>query len=190
MRLFIAIALPDPVREALSGLRSGLPGARWVEPEAMHLTLRFIGEVDETEAEDIDAALAAITAPAFDLAISGIGSFQSRRRVRSIWVGLQRSEPLARLQGKVESAVVRAGFEPEGRKFKPHVTLARLKNTPVGRVGAYMETHDTLAMAPFPVTAFTLMRSYLNRDGPHYEVLAEYLLQQLNLTSVRSTEET
>ncbi len=178
MRLFIAIALPEPVRDALSAPRSGLPGARWVAPEALHLTLRFMGEVDAAEAEDIDAALAAIHAPAFDLAISGIGSFQSRRRVRSLWVGLDRSEPLARLQGKVESAVVRAGFEPERRKFKPHITLARLKGTPVGHVGAYMETHGTIAVAPFTVTAFSLIRSFLNRGGPHYETLAEYPLHE------------
>ena len=190
MRLFIAIPLPEPVRRALLGLRSGLPGARWVEPEAMHLTLRFLGEVDEDEAEDIDAALAAIDAPAFELAISGIGCFQSRRRVRSVWVGLERSEPLARLQGKVESAVVRAGFEPEGRKFKPHVTLARMKNTPAGHVGAYMETHDTFAVAPFPAAAFTLVRSHLGRDGAHYEVLAEYPLQAPKRARVRSTEPT
>ena len=176
MRLFIAIVLPDPVREALAALRLGLPGARWVAPEALHLTLRFMGEVDAAEAEDIDAALAAIDAPAFDLAVLGIGSFQSRRRVRSLWVGLDRSEPLARLQGKVESAVARAGFEPERRKFKPHITLARLKGTPVGHVGTYMEAHGTCAVAPFTVTAFTLMRSHLNRDGPYYETLAEYPL--------------
>ena len=176
MRLFIAILLPAPVREVLSELHSGLPGARWVEPEAQHLTLRFMGEVDAGEAEDIDAALTAIHVPAFDLAISGIGSFQSRRRVRSLWVGLGRSEPLERLQGKAESAVVRAGFEPERRKFKPHITLARLKNIPVYHVGAYMETYGTFAMAPFAVTGFTLVRSYLNRDGPHYETLAKYPL--------------
>ncbi|MDP7241246.1 MAG: RNA 2',3'-cyclic phosphodiesterase [Rhodospirillales bacterium] len=177
MRLFIAISLPEPVRDALSELRSGLPGARWVEPEAMHLTLRFLGELDADQAEDIDAALTAIRAPAFDLDISGIGSFQSRRRVRSLWAGVRRSEPLAHVQGKVESAVVRAGLEPESRKFKPHITLARLKKTPLGHVGAYMETHDTFAVAPFSVAAFTLMRSHLNRDGPHYEVLAEYAFE-------------
>ncbi|MDP6787439.1 MAG: RNA 2',3'-cyclic phosphodiesterase [Rhodospirillales bacterium] len=177
MRLFIAIPLPEAVLGALSELRSGVPGARWVEPEALHLTLRFLGELDTGEAEDIDAALRSIRAPAFDLAISGIGSFQSRRRARSLWAGIRRSEPLAHLQGKVESSVVRAGLEPESRKFKPHVTLARLKNTPLANVGAYLESHGAFAVAPFAVTAFALMRSHLNRDGPHYEALAEYPLE-------------
>ena len=178
MRLFVGIPLPGDVREALAGLRSGLPGARWAEPRDMHVTLRFIGEVGKPEAEHIDAALGAVRAPAFELAFSGIGLFQSGSRVRTVWARLERSTLLVHLREKVESAVVRAGLEPERRKFKPHVTLARLKNTPGGRVGAYVEAQDAFAVGPFPVTGFALIRSFLNRDGPHYEPVAEYALHQ------------
>ena len=178
MRLFVGIPLPGDVREALAGLRSGLPGARWAEPRNMHVTIRFIGEVGKPEAEDIDAELWAVRAPAFELAFSGIGLFQSGSRVRTVWAQLERSSSLVRLREKVELAVVRAGIEPERRKFKPHVTLARLKNTPGDRVGAYVGDHDAFASGPFPVTGFALIRSFLNRDGPHYEPVAEYALHQ------------
>jgi 2'-5' RNA ligase len=176
MRLFVAVPLPEAVRDRLAGLGAGLPGARWVEADNMHVSLRFIGEVDEGAAEDLDAALSAIHGAAFDLSLAGVGCFESGRRVRVVWAGVNPSPALTHLHGKVESAVVRSGFGPERRKFKPHVTLARLKNTPVGKVGGFLEAGHGFAAGPVPVTRFTLYRSHLTRDGAHYEALAEYPL--------------
>jgi 2'-5' RNA ligase len=176
-RLFVGIPFPEDVRAALAGLCAGLPGAKWVAPENMHLTLRFIGEVCKDDAADIDHALGRISAPAFDLVIAGIGCFQTGRKVRILWAGIEKEPLLFRLQEKVESAVVRAGFEPERRKFKAHLTLARFRNGAPDRVGAFIENHNRFGAGPFPVDYFTLYRSHLGNAGPHYEVLAEYPLE-------------
>ena len=144
MRLFVGLTLPSPIRRSLRSLCSGLPGARWVDEANLHMTIRFIGEVDGGSAagEDLDAVLAAVRAPGFELAFDGLGSFASRRRVRAVWAAAEPAPALLRLHDKIELAVVGAGFEPQHRKFKPHVTLARLKkgspggSAPTWRPGA------------------------------------------------------
>ncbi len=176
IRLFVGVPLPAEVRESLESLCSGVPGARWVDTDTIHITLRFIGEVDSIQAEDIDAALGDVRGPAFRLALRGVGCFDSRRKVRAVWAGVARSDGLMHLRDKVESAIVRAGFEPERRKFKPHVTLARLKATPSARVGPYLETHNTFAAGPFPVDRFDLLRSHLSHTGARYQTIADYPL--------------
>lgn len=174
MRLFVAIALPEDVTDALSALCSGVPGARWVPPENMHLTLRFIGEVDGGACDDIAEALAAVRGQPFDLTLTGVGHFESRRQPRALWAGLVRSEPLARLRESVESAVQRAGLAPEGRKFAPHVTLARLKDAPADRVQQFLAAHNLFRSRPFPVTGFTLFSSFLSKSGAIYRPEAEF----------------
>jgi 2'-5' RNA ligase len=176
MRLFVAIPLPDEVRSRLGALCFGLPGARWVAPENMHLTLRFVGEADAGAARDVDENLRDIRAPAFEMAINEIGFFDRGREVHTLWAGVARSEALQFLRDKVESAVVRAGFEPEPRKFKAHVTIARLKGARVARVGAWLNGMAPFATAPFAVEAFALVESLLGRDGARYRALAEYPL--------------
>ena len=176
MRLFVAAPLPSDVRDGLASLGAGLPRARWVEPQNMHITLRFIGEVDKDAAEDADAALATVRHQAFDLGIAGIGHFGSGRKVRSVWAGVEGSDPLVHLRRKVGSALVRAGHAPEHRKFHPHVTLARLKNTPAARVGDYAAAHNGFAMPPFRLEYFTLYLSLRGNERVHYEALAEYPL--------------
>jgi len=176
MRLFVALALPDTLRERLCGLCSGLPGARWVAPENMHLTLRFIGEVEGHDAEDIDAALSGIHLPRFTLTLAGVGDFGDDRRLRSVWVGVEASEMLNRLQSKVEQAVQRAGQPPETRKFKPHVTLARFKSHPGGRLESYFAERSLFRAAPFEVSEFTLFSSFLSHEGAIYSPEAVYPL--------------
>lgn len=176
MRLFVALSLPDSLRSRLYGLCSGLPGARWVAPENMHLTLRFIGEVDGRDAEDIDAALTAIRFPRFPLILSGVGEFGGGRRLRSVWVGVENNEMLERLQAKVEQAVQRAGQSPERRKFKPHVTLARFKSHPGGRLESYFAERSLFRSEPFEVSEFTLYSSFLAHEGAIYAPEAVYPL--------------
>lgn len=176
MRLFVALSLPADLRQRLNGLSCGLPGARWVAPENLHLTLRFIGEVGGHDAEDIDAALAGIQFPRFSLTLAGVGEFGDDRRLRSLWAGVEPSEMLDRLQAKVEQAVQRAGQPPEKRKFKPHVTLARFKSHPGGRLKDYF-TERALFRAPaFEVTEFTMFSSYLSHEGAIYAPEAVYPL--------------
>lgn len=173
-RLFVGIALPDDVRLRLAGLCSGLPGAKWIDPENMHLTVRFIGEVGGAQAEDIDVALSRVIAPAFDLVLSGVDCFESGGKVHTLWMGFAKQPLLAHLYGKVESALVRAGCEPERRKFKPHVTLARLRGE--SRIGSFIQAYNRLTIGPFPVDRFTLFRSHLGSEKAHYEELADYPL--------------
>lgn len=177
MRLFVGIPLPLDIREGLARLASGLPGARWVRPESLHVTLRFIGEVDEGQAEDVDAALAAIRAPAFPLTVTGIGCFERGRRVHAVWAGVEAGTAIGHLYDKVESAVVRCGLPPERRNFKAHVTLARLRNTPTRRVGEYIQTRQGFAGGSFTADRFTLFRSHLGGEGALYEPLVDYPLE-------------
>lgn len=176
-RLFVGIPLPADVRARLASLCSGLPGAKWVPAENLHLTLRFIGEVGHADAEDIHDALSRVHGKLFALTITGIGSFETGRKVRTLWTGIQKNDLLIRLQDKVETAIVRCGNEPERRKFKAHITLARFKNgIPVDRIGSFMENNNRFSAGPFDVVSFTLFRSHLGREGSHYEPLAIYPL--------------
>ena len=176
-RLFVSIPLPFAIRTRLAGLCSGVPGARWVAPENMHITLRFIGPVGGGDAEDIHERLSRIQSPAFQLTVAGVGCFESSRRVHALWVGINREPHLIRLADKVELAIVRAGLEPERRKFKPHVTLARFRTGSSPRIGAFIESNNPFTAGPFGVEHFTLFRSFLGGEGAHYESLADYPLQ-------------
>jgi len=184
MRLFIAIALPEEVKERLAGLAGGLPGARWVPPANMHLTLRFVGEIDNGQARDLDDALSLIDGKGFDLVLRGIGAFAESHRLRSLWVGVEPVEPLLRLQAKVEQAVVRAGLPVERRKFKPHVTLARFRSDPPEqKLSDYLAQHGLFRAAPVAVHDFTLFSSFLGSEGAIYSAEAVYPLERSLLSS-------
>ena len=172
LRLFVGIALPPELKLALSHLAVGLPGARWVDPGNYHLTLRFIGEVDEGLASDLDAALAGVRAKRFALTLAGVASFNAR----ALFVGVERNPDLSQLQEKVERVVARSGIEPEGRRFAPHVTLARLKGKPDAKLGQYLAEHALFRAAPFEVAEFQLVASYLTKSGSIYEDQAAYAL--------------
>lgn len=177
MRLFVALSLPDDLRGRICDLNSGLPGARWVASESLHLTLRFIGEVDRHDADDIDAALSGLRCRRFSLSLAGLGDFGDERRLRSVWVGVEPSSDLEHLQAKVEQALQRAGQPPEKRKFKPHVTLARFKSHPGGRLADYITEHALFRCPPFEVTDFKLYSSYLSGEGALYTPEAVYPLE-------------
>jgi 2'-5' RNA ligase len=176
--LFVGIALPEDLRTRLAALCGGIPGARWVAPENLHLSLRFIGEVEDTLIDDIDTALARIRAPAFDLTFADVGRFESGRKPRTLWVGVERSPPLERLQVKIEAAIVGLRLAPESRKFTPHVTLARFKSTPARRVAAFLSAHSLFRHGPVPVDRFTLFSSQLGKGGSVYRVEADYALDR------------
>ena len=173
LRLFVGIDLPPEVKLAVSLLCGGVPGARWVDAGNLHVTLRFIGEVDEGAASDIDAALAQIRAPRFAIALAGVGHFG----LRMLWAGIERNPALTHLHEKVESAVTRLGFAPEGRRYAPHVTLARLKGPAEPRLQAFLAEHALFRAAPFAVDRFSLVASYLTKSGAIYEDQADYPLR-------------
>lgn len=174
-RLFVALDLPEIVADALSTLQYGVDGARWRPVENFHLTLAFIGETDRHGFEDAFDALATIKAPAFDLRLAGM-SFFGGRGPNSIWVGAAPEPALLHLQAKVETALRRAGFVLESRKFTPHVTLAYLKNANVDEVAHYCAQHGLFSCGPFPVEAFHLYSAQLGGGASHYEIEASYAL--------------
>ncbi len=160
MRIFVAIPLPQAVRARLGMMCAGLPEIRWVPPDNMHLTLRFIGEVDGVACDDVAMALATIRAPRFRLELAGVGHFGGGNRVRALWAGVAREPALLYLRDKVESAVVRAGVAPDGQKFTPHVTLGRGKGAPVRRLEHFLAEHSLFRSAPFEVERFVLFSSF------------------------------
>jgi RNA 2',3'-cyclic 3'-phosphodiesterase len=177
LRLFVALGLPDGVIARLGMLCSGLPGATWVEPANMHITLRFIGEVDRGLAEDCALALESVAVSPFRLTICGVGQFGAGKRARVLWAGVEKSAALGHLHDKIESALVRAGLEPEPRKFSPHVTLARLRDSPKERLVGYLQAHAALQVGPFPVDRFILYSSRPGKEAPAYREEAVYALQ-------------
>ena len=176
MRLFVAIALPDSVADGLVMLQGGIPGARWSTREQLHLTLRFIGEVDGRDAAAIDDALAAIRSPGFALELKGVGEFGGRNP-RALWAGVRDEGPVVHLQRKIESAVQRAGIAAEERKFSPHITLARLRGAPRDRVITFLSAHALYASGPFEVNGFILYSSTLTPNGSLYRPERSYSLE-------------
>lgn len=177
LRLFVALALPEAVTDALERLSfDGMPGARWVEPDNMHITLHFIGEVDEHDAEEIHHELSRVRAPQFSLSLTGVDTFGQGRKTRALWVGVEKSEPLNLLRGRVEAAVVRAGRPPEPRKFVPHVTLARFNSAPTDRILSFIQNNNLFRCGPIAFDSFTLFESDSGGDGPIYMPLQEYEL--------------
>lgn len=176
MRLFVALALPDAVAESLLLLQGGVPGARWSEREQLHMTLRFIGEADGRDAMAIDDALSSIRAPRFMLELKGVGEFGGKNP-RALWAGVRDDGSVQHLQRKVESALQRAGFPAEERKFAPHITLARLRAAPRERVITFLTTHALYASPPFEVNAFILYSSQMTPNGSLYRAERSYALE-------------
>jgi 2'-5' RNA ligase len=176
MRLFVAIDLPEFVQERLSMISCGLPGARWVQPEQLHLTLRFIGEVDGHRFLDIREKLDDVRCESFSMQLQGVGFFPPRKKPRVVWVGVEKNERLISLRNRIESVLVRGNLKPDKRKYAPHITLARLNKTPASRVGRYLEQHCLFISQPFQVNTFRLYSSVLNEKGAKHFIEQEYSL--------------
>ena len=176
MRLFVALDLPPEARTRLFRLATGVPGARWLPPENYHLTLRFLGEMPGHRAEELDHALAALRGKRFTLQLGGVGVSEKAGRPQALWAGVARTPQLDHLQNKVETAVQRIGFEPERRRFTPHVTLARLDNSPPGKLVEWVQAHNLLRADPVAVEHFTLFSSRLGKDAAVYTAEVEYPL--------------
>lgn len=174
-RLFVAIHPPRHVRERLLALMGGVCGARWQTEEQLHLTLRFIGEVDRHRARDIDAALSAIRHPGFALSLNGLGCFDRRGEPATLWVGVGPLEPVKALHRKIDQAIARTGLEPERRAYSPHITLARLGRG-AGPIAHLLKTSGGVSSDPFPVDNFILFESRLTREGAVHTPLERYPL--------------
>ncbi len=176
IRLFIAIDLPETAKEELGRLCFGLPGARWIEPEQIHLTLRFIGEVDGGLFHEVRSGLEHVECPSFPLTLKGLGCFPPRGEPHVLWVGVEKSEPLFRLRKKVDVRLAGIGVAPEKRKFSPHVTLARLKETPLVRLTNFLSGNGLFALPEFTVSRFHLYSSLLTPKGAVHRLEGSYPL--------------
>ncbi len=172
----MALGLPGEVRKQLSRWSVALPGARWLQPETYHLTLRFMGDIPGHRAEDLDEALAALRGRPFSLQLGGVGLHEKAGRPQTLWAGVERSQQLDHLQAKIETAVQRVGFEPERRRFNPHVTLARLDNAAPDTLVRWVQAHNLLRAGPVAVEHFTLFSSQLGKDGAAYTPEVDYPL--------------
>lgn len=175
LRLFAGLELPEQHRLRLGFLRAPLPGAKWVEPEDMHITLRFAGDIDNHVASDFAEFLAAIELEPFEVRIAELGVFGGREP-RVLWAGVNGGEPLAQLQRQTERAARSAGLEPEPQSYKPHVTLARLRGASAQDVARFLDTRALLDLPPFQVERFVLFSSKPKSGGGPYVIEEAYPL--------------
>jgi 2'-5' RNA ligase len=176
IRLFAALAVPDDIGTALQARQAGIEGARWRPLEALHVTLRFFGEVREDVARDLDTELSALSRRPFEIVLQGAGMFSDADGPEAIWAGVAESEPLARLAEACETAARRAGLAPEKRRYRPHVTLAYLRRPDPAQVAAWIQGNNLLKSPPIPIDRFGLYSSHQTKDGSAYRLEAEYPL--------------
>ncbi len=166
-RLFAAVELPEEARDELAALEAPLQGARWMEHDELHLTLRFAGDVDNARAREFADALASIARDVFEIRIAGLGAFGGNDP-RALWAGVEPNPALDQLARDCERAARQAGLPPETRAFKPHVTLARLRYARVDTVARYLEHNGGFRLAPFVVERFVLFSSRPQVGGGPY----------------------
>jgi 2'-5' RNA ligase len=172
-RLFTGVEIPPEIGEALSSLRGGLPGARWVEPENYHLTLRFIGDVDDVTAHEVASLLGRVKRGTFELRMQGLTSFGGRKP-RAVVATVSPERALLDVQAEHERLLQRMGLEPEGRKYTPHVTLARLRDSSSNQVAEYLAARGFFRTSVFRVSRFVLFSSRASVGGGPYVVEAAY----------------
>ena len=175
MRLFVGLDLPESIKAALMASMGGVANARWQTAEQLHLTLRFIGDVNEAIARDIDTELGRIIAAPFAIALSGVGSFGGREP-SALWAGVSAPPDLARLGGACESAIRACRLAPESRRYRPHVTLAYLNGASDHDVAHFLSDAAEFRTAPFQVDHFCMYASRATRAGSHYTQEAVYPL--------------
>ena len=180
-RLFIAIELPDSVKDQLLRLRADIPGATWVKRHGYHLTLRFLGDgIEAAKLEAIKEALAAVTSNSFAMQIQGVGRFppNPKQGARVLWVGVTAPPVLSQLYQQIEKTVTKLGFPVEGRVFNPHITLARLKSfKPDPKVDQFFQSHRNFRTEPISVSEFHLFSSVLSAQGATYYSEATFHLE-------------
>jgi len=177
-RLFVAFRPPPAIRALLAATQGGVPHARWLDDDQLHLTVRYIGEVERPMAEDVALALAQVQAAAPVIALAGVGAFDKQGRIDALWAGVAPHDALAALHKKVDQALVRIGLAPERRAYLPHITLARLPRAAGGdpAIEQWRARHAALSGEPFALDALILYESRLGRDGARYDAIARFPL--------------
>lgn len=174
-RLFTAIEIPPDIADELAMMRGGLPGARWIDRENYHVTLRFIGDVDEVVARDVELMLGGVRRSTFELRLDALHSFGGHRP-RAVVATISPTRELTELQAEHERLMRRVGLEPEGRKYTPHVTLARLRDSSCHQVADYLSARHLLRSRAFQVDRFVLFSARASVGGGPYVIEADYPL--------------
>jgi RNA 2',3'-cyclic 3'-phosphodiesterase len=174
-RLFTAIEIPEAMRMRLSLLRAPIDGAKWVQPEDMHITLRFAGDIEARVADELADLLADVRVAPFSLAIAGTGTYGGRAP-RVLWAGANAGPELDALYRANERAARTVGLDPGPREFQPHVTLARMRRVRQSAVARFLSENGDLRLEPFQVTRFVLLSARPGSGGPPYAVEAAYPL--------------
>ncbi|HVU31979.1 MAG TPA: RNA 2',3'-cyclic phosphodiesterase [Opitutaceae bacterium] len=176
-RMFIALTLPDAVRETLLMLRTRLGGITWTSPEQWHVTLRFLGDVARARTQLLIDRLAAIRVEPFILPVEGVGTFPPNRPPRVAWVGTGSGHPrLFQLRQRIDDAILACGLDVDLRTFHPHVTIARCTGQGAAAIARWAHAHREFAAPPFRVDAFDLYASDLRPSGAVHTLRQRFLL--------------
>ena len=174
IRLFAALSVPPEIGRGLQTRQAGIDGARWRPLEALHVTLRFFGEVREDVARDLDVELMAVRGRPFEMMLEGAGAFGEGADINAVWAGVAETPELRRLAEACESAARRVGLKPDKRRYRPHVTLAYLRHADPAQAAAWVQGNNLLKSPSIPVDRFGLYSSFLGSEGSHYRLEAEY----------------
>jgi 2'-5' RNA ligase len=174
-RLFVGLELPEEIATRLSALRWGLPGARWIDPSDYHLNLRFIGDIDRRAAREVEDELAEIIRQPVPISMVGLGAFGGDKP-HTIYASVEPNRALIELQGEMERCLRRIGLKPEGRKFTPHVALARMRSASVLDVVDYLSAQVPFPQVRFTAASYSLFSAREQFGGGPYIVEAAYAL--------------
>jgi len=176
IRLFAALSIPPEIGRSLQTRQTGIEGARWRPLEALHVTLKFYGDIREDVARDLDAELVAVGGRPFEIALQGAGAFDNGDGIDAVWAGVAENAELRRLAEACDGAARRVGLKTEKRNYKPHVTLAYLRRADPVQVAAWIQSNNLLKSPPITIERFGLYSSTQHREGSYYRLEAEYPL--------------
>lgn len=176
-RLFLALELPDDLRDALSSLSTGVPGAYPEDEDTLHLTVRYLGSPEGGKVRDLCERLRRLELARFPLVLNGFGFFPPRGEPESLWVGVERSEALDSLRAKVDGLATRTGMEADRRRYTPHVTVARLSDAPESRLMSFIAGQALWKSRPFEVERLTLFSSHGRDWGREYQREEVFLIR-------------
>jgi RNA 2',3'-cyclic 3'-phosphodiesterase len=174
IRLFVAMDLPEDVKDAIADTYRAIPGTKWVDETKLHCTLHFIGEVAEPTPEIVVARLSKIVGTPMQLRVKSAGFFPPRKDPRILWFGIEHPPELLTLQSKIERACISSGTTGENRKFHPHITVARLNDPHREKIAEFIVSNSLFSSEPFEITQFHLYRSHQGKVTTHYEKLVSF----------------
>ena len=176
MRLFIALPMPDKVKDRLVELQQPINGVRWQDKQKLHLTLKFLGDTEPEKVRTLQDQLQQVNQESFSIILTGFGYFPEGKKPSVLWTGIEQSDPLTSLYQKIEQVCTSLGFEENTRPFKPHVTIARINGGQKRDVMSFINQHKQFRMENVPVDEFVLYESKLDPEGAKHIRLRTFLL--------------